>query len=303
MSRGETWRETAAFWSCRGLESAALALPEGIGRRLFVAGGDLAWRCMRGVRATVAANQARVLGLDPTDERVCRATREAFRLYARYWHDAFQARTIAPAALDARTELRGLHHIDAALARGKGCIAALPHTGNWDVAGCVFAARGYRLVAVAEALRPARLAELFRRHRHALGMRVILTGGASPRHELRRLLAENWIVTLIADRHVAGRAVDVAMFGAPRPLPSGPAMLSLATGAPLLACAAYTTPAGWRVEMGPPLEITPTGDLDTDVHALARLLGTAFERAIAASPSDWHCFQPGWRDAAAAADA
>jgi glycosyltransferase involved in cell wall biosynthesis len=29
-----------------------------------------------------------VLGLDPTDERVRRSTREAFRLYARYWYDS-----------------------------------------------------------------------------------------------------------------------------------------------------------------------------------------------------------------------
>jgi len=31
-----------------------------------------------------------------------------------------------------------------------------------------------------------------------------------------------------------------------------------------------------------------------DVTALTRLMAHTFEEAIAAAPSDWHMFQPGW---------
>ncbi len=30
----------------------------------------------------------------------------------------------------------GLDHLDAALAAGLGAVLALPHSGNWDMAGC-----------------------------------------------------------------------------------------------------------------------------------------------------------------------
>ena len=60
-----------------------MSLPERIGRRVFETLGRMAHRRLAGVRATVAANQARVLGADPTDEHVEHATREAFELYAR----------------------------------------------------------------------------------------------------------------------------------------------------------------------------------------------------------------------------
>jgi phosphatidylinositol dimannoside acyltransferase len=291
----ETWKETAAFWSYRGLERLAPVLPEPIGRRVFAAAGRLAYRRLGQVRTTVAANQARALGLDGTDERVSRSTREAFELYARYWYDTFRIRTMTRAMIRARTDVIGLHHIDAALAKGKGCLTVLPHMGNWDVAGRFLALNGYRIAAVAETLRPARLSELFLRHRRELGMQIVaLADTRQVAGQLKRLLAENWIVALVADRDLTGHGIEVKMFGATRRLPSGPARLSLATGAPLLVCPAYTTPAGWRIQASAPLEIARGGNTRADVRELSQRMAAAFERAIAARPSDWHLFQPGW---------
>ena len=71
-------------------------------------------------------------------------------------------------------------------------------------------------------------------------------------------------------------------------------MLSLSTGVPLIVTPTYTTPNGWRIHIGEPLSIEPTGDRRKDVRALTNLLAHAFEETIAAAPSDWHLFQPGW---------
>src|SRR6185436_11919528 len=88
----ETRRETLGYWGYRTAEWLAMSLPERVGRRVFETLGRLAYRRLHGVRATVAANQARVLGAAPTDEHVAHATREAFELYARFWFDAFRIR-------------------------------------------------------------------------------------------------------------------------------------------------------------------------------------------------------------------
>jgi lauroyl/myristoyl acyltransferase len=42
------------------------------------------------------------------------------------------------------------------------------------------------------------------------------------------------------------------------------------------------------------VSIEPTGRRKEDVIALTQALATAFERAIAAAPPDWHMFQPAW---------
>ena len=233
------------MWSFRLVAWLAKTLPEQIGRRAFDAFGRLAYRLLPGVRATVAANQAMVLGQDPGSDLVASATKEAFSLYAQYWFDTFRARILPVAELNARTVTEGIDHIDRALEGGKGCITVLPHMGNWDVAGRWLAANDYRIASVAEELRPRKLFELFLEHREALGMKIIpLTKDGHVGQQLGALLGQNWIVALVADRDLTGRGVEVEMFGAPRKLPAGPALLSLSTGAPLLVCPV------WKLRIG-----------------------------------------------------
>jgi phosphatidylinositol dimannoside acyltransferase len=292
---GESTREAAAYWTYRGLESVAMSLPERLGIRVFCAVAGLARRRMDGVRATVAANQAQVLGLDVEDPRVEVAVREAFELYARYWFDTFRIRRMPDDEINARTRTTGFERIDAALELGKGCICVLPHMGNWDLAGHYLAINGYPIVSVAEELRPARLSDLFLRHREELGMKMItLTKDGHVGQQLKRLLSENHVVALVADRDLAGRGVEVEMFGERRRVPAGPALLSLTSGAPLCVCPVSTLPGGWSIDIGAPLEFERTGDTKRDVVELSRLMAAGFERAIAARPTDWHLFQPGW---------
>lgn len=84
------------------------------------------------------------------------------------------------------------------------------------------------------------------------------------------------------------------MFGEPRTMPAGPALLSLFTGSPLLPAACYDLEDGWLVDVGEPLEIQPSGTMRADVTALTRLLAKRFERSISAAPTQWHMFQPAW---------
>jgi lauroyl/myristoyl acyltransferase len=292
---GESWREAAAYWAYRGLERVAIGLPETAGRRAFSLAASVAFSKLRGVRATVEANQATVLGADRGDELVQVSSRAAFDLYARYWYDTFRIRRMPADEIRGRTRTAGFHNLDEARERGRGCICVLPHMGNWDLAGHYLAIEGYPIASVAEVLRPARLSDLFLRHREELGMRIIpLSKDGHVGQQLKQLLSENWIVALVADRDLGGRGVAVEMFGAPRRVPAGPALLSLTTGAPLCVCPVQTLADGWSITIGDPIEIERTGETKRDVTALSRAMAAEFERAIAANPPDWHLFQPGW---------
>lgn len=297
----ETRKETVAYHGYRTLEWLAMTLPERVGRRLFAQMGRLAFRWLHGVRGTVIANQARALGVEPSDPRAWLSAREAFGLYARYWFDTFRTRVLGREEVNARTRILGLENIDQALEAGRGCLAVLPHMGNWDVAGRFLVLNGYPLASVAEELRPRRLFELFLRHREELGIRIVpLSKNGHVGQQLKQLLADNWIVALVADRDLTGRGVEVEMFGASRRVPAGPALLSVSTGAPILVCPVTTLEDGWEIKIGSPLEIQRTGNTREDVTALSRLMAEAFERAIASRPSDWHMFQPGWEEPALA---
>jgi len=225
------------------------------------------------------------------------ATQEAFDLYARYWYETFALRSMSTEEVDRRFSVTGREHIDDALAGGRGVVMMLPHMGNWDAAGHWLAISGYRMTAVAEELKPKAVFDLFYRHRRALGMDIVpLTEGGRVAERLVMVLAENRILTLLSDRNLSGRGVDVEMFGESRKLPSGPALLALTTGAPLLPSCVYTTSEGWHTQIDPPVRIERTGELRADVTAVTRILARRFEEFISSAPADWHMFQPAWED-------
>jgi len=269
-------------------------VPERSGRRLFSAAAWLAREAMPGVFRTVASNQAQVLGLPEDDPLVEASTREAFALYARYWFDFLHLRELDTEDAMDRFGGEGLENLDRALSVGKGVVAVTLHMGNWDAAGHWLASLGYPVVAVAEALRPKRLQDLFLEQRQALGMRIVPLSGNHVGRTLAAELKAGALLALVADRDLSGRGIEVEMFGKPRRLPAGPAMLSLSTGAPLLLCPSFTTDRGSTCRIEPALQFHPSGATKDDVRALTRLLAKEFERIISERPSDWHMFQPAW---------
>jgi lauroyl/myristoyl acyltransferase len=287
--------EAVATWTMRSAEWLSMRVPRPIALPAAELYLSLRFRRLVRERETVAANLSRVLASAPESDLVQAATREAFALYGRYWYETFALRSMPWDEVLRRFSAEGIEWIDQGLEAGKGVILALPHMGNWDAAGHWLALQGYPIVAVAEELKPARLFELFYRHRRALGMDIVpLTEGRKVGDRLVRKLSENRLVALLADRNLSGRGVQVDLFGEPYVMPAGPAFLALATGAALLPCAVYTTDDGWNTRINSPLTIERTDDTRADVATLTQALAAHFERFISAAPADWHVFQPAW---------
>jgi lauroyl/myristoyl acyltransferase len=285
--------ETATYLLYRFMSWLGPILPTRGGRSAYGSAGRVFYRLPSRARATVAANQAQVLGRPVDDPLVQASTREAFALYGRYWFDTFHVLGWNDERVIESFRFDGLEHVEKGLAEGKGVIIALPHTGNWDVGGRAMGLRVAPVVSVAEHLKPERLFELFLEHRRQLGMDIIDLASDHVGRQLSQRLEQNRIVALVADRDLSGGGVEVEMFGRTRRMPAGPALLALSSGAPLLSGPTYTTGEGW-IEVLTPVSIEPTGKRKDDIIALTRALAAAFEQAIAAAPPDWHLFQPGW---------
>jgi phosphatidylinositol dimannoside acyltransferase len=285
--------ENATYLLYRFMSWLGPILPTRSGRSAYESAGRLFYGLASGARATVAANQAQVLGRPVEDLLVQASTREAFALYGRYWFDTFHVLGWSDERVVDSFRFEGIEHVEKGLADGKGVVIALPHTGNWDVGGRAMGLRIGPVVSVAEHLKPERLFELFLEHRRQLGMEIIDLASDHVGRQLTQRLEQNRIVALVADRDLSGGGVEVEMFGRTRRMPAGPALLALSAGAPLLSGPTYTTKDGW-VEVLTPVSIEPTGKRKDDIIALTRGLAAAFERAIAAAPPDWHLFQPGW---------
>jgi KDO2-lipid IV(A) lauroyltransferase len=266
------------------------AMPEFFARGAFDAGALYAAR--GGGPEQLRKNLARVVGVDPQDVSP-ELMRASLASYARYWREAFRLPTMDHAALAAQLHdsVRGRDNVTAALAAGRGVVLALPHSGNWDMAGVWMAQTHGGFTTVAERLKPESLYRRFLAFRESLGFEVLPTsGGARPPFEiLVERLSGNGLVCLMADRDLSRNGVTVDFFGEPTRLPAGPAKLALETGAALLPAFCWFDGPGWGVDLGAPLDCS-----SGDVGVITQALADKFAKNIAAYPQDWHMMQPQW---------
>lgn len=270
------------------------AMPEFAARGVFAAGARYAAR--GGGPEQLRKNLARVLGVTPAQVPSA-LIRASLASYARYWREAFRLPAMDHAALARRLEesVAGRERVTAALDAGRGAVLALPHSGNWDMAG-VWLAQTYRgFTTVAERLKPESLYRRFVAYRQSLGFEVLpLSGGQRPAFDvLRDRLAANRLVCLMAERDLTRRGVRVDFFGEPTRMPAGPARLAIETGAALLPAHCWFDGDGWGFQVHPQLD-TGSGDISHRVQAVTQALADRFAAGIAAHPQDWHMLQPQW---------
>ncbi|WP_367139042.1 phosphatidylinositol mannoside acyltransferase [Saccharothrix sp. HUAS TT1] len=268
-------------------------LPERAARALFDAGADRAAKRGGGGVRQLRANLRRVVpraGEAELDELV----RLAARSYARYWREAFRMPSLDLEAVYAELDrtMSGVENLDAALAEGRGAVIALPHCGNWDMAGVWLVGHCGSFTTVAERLKPESLYRRFIAFREGLGFEVVpLTGGdRNPALVLAERLRANGVVCLLADRDLTAGGVPVTFFGERTLMPAGPAHLAATTGAALIPAGLWFTEDGWVIRLHPPIKVPGTAG----VLAATQQMADVFAADIAAHPTDWHMMQQLW---------
>ncbi|MCP2159129.1 phosphatidylinositol mannoside acyltransferase [Williamsia serinedens] len=270
--------------------SVVRRLPEPWVRAVFDAAGGRAGA--KGGPEQLRRNLSRVLGVDAAEvpDDLMRA---ATRSYTRYWREAFRLPSMdfAQAASRVHVAPQDLANFEEAYARGKGVVFALPHSGNWDMAGVWLVNRIGGFSTVAERLKPESLFERFVAYRESLGFEIFpLSGGEQPPFgQLAERLRAGRVVCLLAERDLAEHGVPVTFFGEPTRMPAGPAKLAIETGAALLPVHHWFTDThGSQISCDPPVDVS--GGLQAATQAMADV----FARNIAAHPQDWHMLQPLW---------
>jgi phosphatidylinositol dimannoside acyltransferase len=273
-------------------------LPEPVARRAFDLGADLAGRRDGPGARRLRANLRRVVP-DAGSAELDALVRAGLRSYARYWREAFRLPGMDRAAVLARMDpnVTGMAPMFEALADGRGVVAALPHSGNWDLAGLWFVETQRRLghtprfTTVVERLSPESLFRRFVAYREALGFEVLAADdGAAVHRTLTRRLRDGGLVCLVADRDLTASGVEVSFFGEPARLPAGPARLAGLTGALLVPAFPSFIPDGWAAAMGDPIPVPERAGRD-DVAKATQALADALAAMIATAPQDWHMLQ------------
>jgi len=259
-------------------------------------GADATYLLRADIRRHVQANMRQVLGPEASQRSVCRGAREAVRNAARYYADLIRIPYIDLRRFVVQDlTLEGLHHLQKALAEGRGAVLASAHFGNPEIAVQALAL-GIRVLALIEPLEPPQLLRLTQRLRSAHG-HTYLPASFSGVKEALRYLRSGGTVAILIDRDIQRRGVPVPFCGHPAPMPMGAVVLALRTGADLIPSFVHRERGfHYHVYMGPPLSLVHTGDEQQDLRInSANLLGR-FEEHLRSDPGQWAVLEPVWTD-------
>jgi phosphatidylinositol dimannoside acyltransferase len=167
-------------------------------------------------------------------------------------------------------------------------VVALPHSGNWDLAGAWACVTRLPVTTVAEAL-PGGGFESFLRFRERLGMEVLSHRDPETISKLVCAVRRGRLVCLLADRDLARRGVPVVWRGHPITMPAGPAIVARRSGAALVPAVSQYTPTGMKIIFGGPVELRPGRE---GLAWMTQQVADFFAERIASQPEDWHLMQP-----------
>ncbi|WP_405896863.1 phosphatidylinositol mannoside acyltransferase [Streptomyces sp. NBC_00727] len=275
--------------------AAVKTLPEPAARALFRTLADQVWKRRGKSVLRLEANLKRVVP-DADPAGLAALSRAGMRSYMRYWMESFRLPTWSPERIKASIDVTDAHRLTDGLDSGRGVILALPHLGNWDLAGAwVTTDLKVPFTTVAERLKPESLYDRFVAYREGLGMEVLPHNGGAAFGTLARRLRSGGLVCLVADRDLSESGVEVSFFGDTARMPAGPALLAQQTGALLLPVTlSYDDTPVMKARIHPPVEVPESGDRAARTSVMTQALADAFALGIAEHPEDWHMLQRLW---------
>lgn len=298
------FKEDATYYGFSAGWSAVRLMPEKAAYGTFNQVADRVWKARGSGVIQLEKNLSRVLP-DASPQDLQDLSREGMRSYFRYWCDAFRLPDWSTEQINENFEMVGQANLDEALAKKKGAVVALPHMGNWDLAGAWAVTNKGPLTAVAERLKPEKLFERFVKFRTDIGMEILPVGTPGITDELAARLSEgNRIVALLSDRDLSRRGIEVDFFGSKTKMPSGPAHLALTTGAAILPASLWYDEGRAYARVQDQIRIPhtfPTGPdapsqpgYDEAITQLTQKIADRLEVGIRENPVDWHMLQRLW---------
>jgi len=191
----------------------------------------------------------------------------------------------------------GMEHFRRALEKGTGAIAIGSHTGNFVNMVTRMAREDVPYVILTKKIKNDAINDAYNEGKERCGVRHIDVKKRSDNMSaIRRALRDNRIVHFIVDERKKRGGIMVPFFGKPAPTATGPAILSLDTGAPLIPIF-ITHRNGFKqvIEILPPLDVELTGDRNTDIFNLTAAGNQVIEDYIRTYPEQWSWVNPRWK--------
>jgi KDO2-lipid IV(A) lauroyltransferase len=264
-------------------------IPVPIANSISKAGAGLWFRIDQKHRHIAIQNLTRAFGHEKSMDQIrALAFRSFYNIMRIPFEIGWSDRLTLP-ELSRHVDVRGLHHVQAALAKGKGVLALTAHMGNWELLPIVAPLAGFSADIVYRPLDFLPLDAYFLRLRTRFGSGLIPNAHAM--RKILRQLKNGHVVAMLMDQNVAWyEGVFVEFFNHRACTNKGFALLALKTRAPVVPIFLVRSQNRYIIEFCAELELVQTGDRTHDIEANTFQYNQAIEAVIRRYPDQWFCW-------------
>ena len=178
--------------------------------------------------------------------------------------------------------------------QGRGAVLAVPHMGNWELAGVGAQLFGARIMIIVRRQKNLLTDALMNRMREHTGIDAFYTR-SKELLEIPERMKKGQVLAILPDLRAKTDEVRVQFLGHEADIPSGMARFAREAGVPIIPAAAIRT--GWtrhRWESFEPIEPDPNLDEASDIRRMTQHVMNAFDRAIREHPEQYFWYNKRW---------
>ena len=190
--------------------------------------------------------------------------------------------------------LKGRHHVDEALNRGKGIVVVTGHFGSWEFLGAAAVAHGFDVDFLVGEQGNKSVDDLMNNLRKRAGIGIISRGVAA--RGIFTALKKKRLVALLSDQDARKHGIFVDFFGIPASTYPGAAQFAYRTGCPIVFCyIVRQNDESHETVFMPPIEVDRDADMDEEVTRLTGAHVKALEDCVRKHPEQYFWAHKRWK--------
>lgn len=256
--------------------------------------GTLAFLALARQRRRTLEHLRLALGSELSRDRIREIARGTFQSLAMSGIECLRLEHVGAERILERIEIQGWEHVEDARKGGRGGIFVTGHLGNWELCAVYVALRGLPMNVVARRIYVEALDDQLVSMRSRMGVRTLYRDQSM--RSMLRCLQRNEFLGILPDqdvRRIGG--IFVEFFGRLAYTPVGPALLALASGAPLLLARDIRQGIRHRITVDPPVYADRDAPREAEVRRLVSLYTRRLEEFVREHPEQWVWMHRRWR--------